>query len=767
MTHEARTTRAARHRTAGRHAEGLFPMMVLAAAASLAVSAPANAQQEPPAGAKDGTEARTPTRLEAVIVTAERRGENVRDVPNAISVLQGDLLDVLGSSGQDVRSMSARTPSLNIESSFGRAFPRFYIRGLGNTDFDLNASQPVSLLLDDVVQENPLLKGFPMFDIARVEVLRGPQGTLFGRNSPAGVIKFESELPRLGKSAGYVSLGIGSYHALNAEGAMNIPISDTLAARASFLSQSRGDWVTNTAPNPPNPGLEGYNDRAARFQLLYQPGTQFSALVNVHGRALKGTARLFRANIIKPGTNDLIDNFDVHQVSMDGRNSQEVNTDGESVRLKWTFGDVSLTSITAHEHVWALSRADVDGGYGAAFAPPSGPGVIPFPVETADGLPKHRQLTQELRLQSDYKTGLNWLAGLYYFDERIVVDSFSYDSLKGNVQNGYAQQKQDNKAAAAYGSLIYPLGDDLKLRGGLRYTHDSKDFTATRYQSPFGAPNVTASAAPRDSDVSWDLSATYTLNKDVNLYARAAKGFRAPTVQGRLLFGDTISVGDSERVLSFEAGTKANLLDKRAQVSFNVFRYTVKNQQLTARKTGTFYEEINAERTVGQGFELDLRANVTDNLLVSASLSRNSTHIRDKNLVATSCNCTNLNPPAPGGGVYVDGNPLPQAPAWVGSLTARYSTPAPNGGEFYAFTDWSYRGRANNGLAESVEYTLKPLLEGGLRLGYVSPKGNFEAAVFGRNITNKIQATGGLDFNNLAGMVNEPRTFGIQLRSSF
>ena len=134
----------------------------------------------------------TATTLDAVQVTAQRRVENIQDVPVSISTISSEKLDVLASGGNDVRFLSARVPSLNIESSYGRAFPRFYIRGLGNTDFDLNASQPVSLIYDDVVQESPLLKGFPVFDLERIEVLRGPQGTLFGRNTPAGVVKFES-----------------------------------------------------------------------------------------------------------------------------------------------------------------------------------------------------------------------------------------------------------------------------------------------------------------------------------------------------------------------------------------------------------------------------------------------------------------------------------------------------------------------------------------------------------------------------------------------
>ncbi|MCY7388500.1 MAG: Plug domain-containing protein, partial [Burkholderiales bacterium] len=149
-------------------------------------------------------------KIETVTVTAERRSENINDVPNSISTLSGEKLDIINSSGQDVRALSGRVPSLNIESSFGRAFPRFYLRGYGNTDFRLNASQPVSLVYDDVVQENPILKGFPMFDIDQIEVLRGPQGTLFGRNSPAGVVKFDSVKPRQQQEA-YLTLSAATY----------------------------------------------------------------------------------------------------------------------------------------------------------------------------------------------------------------------------------------------------------------------------------------------------------------------------------------------------------------------------------------------------------------------------------------------------------------------------------------------------------------------------------------------------------------------------
>ena len=161
----------------------------LAAALALAFSATGFA---PAAWAQASAEA---GKLQTVTVTAERREGNIKDVPSAVYSLSGEKLDIINSSGQDVRMLSGRVPSLNIESSFARAFQRFYIRGYGNTHFRSNASQSMSLVYDGEVRENPILKGFPAFDLAAIEVRAGPQGTLSGRNTPAGVVKFDSVKP--------------------------------------------------------------------------------------------------------------------------------------------------------------------------------------------------------------------------------------------------------------------------------------------------------------------------------------------------------------------------------------------------------------------------------------------------------------------------------------------------------------------------------------------------------------------------------------------
>ena len=219
------------------------------------------------------------SQLEIIQVTARKRVENAQEVPVAVSALQGDNLDAYSSAGMDIRFMNARIPSLSVESSYGRTFPRFYIRGLGNTDFDLNASQPVSLVVDEVVQENPVFKGFPVFDLERIEVLRGPQGTLFGRNTPAGLVKFDSVKPSQ-EFDGYAALSYSTFNSIDFEGAVGGGITDNLSARLSVLKQTRDDYIDNRAPdNHIDDVTGGYDEQAARLQFLYEDG-DFNALLN-------------------------------------------------------------------------------------------------------------------------------------------------------------------------------------------------------------------------------------------------------------------------------------------------------------------------------------------------------------------------------------------------------------------------------------------------------------------------------------------------------
>lgn len=723
-----------------------------------------------PALAQEATPAKDKTQLDTVVITAERRAENIKDVPNAVAKISGEKLDVLASGGQDLRFLSGRVPSLNIESSFGRAFPRFYIRGYGNTDFRLNASQPVSVIVDDVVQENPILKGFPIFDTAAVEVVAGPQGTLFGRNTPAGVVKFDSVKPSQ-KQDGYASVTVGNYGTVNLEGAANLPLGGDWAARISAQSQRRSDWVDNTAANAPTPKTEGYRDSAVRAQVLFEPHKQFSALANVHFRDLNGSPRLFRANAIKRGTNDLADGFQDDKVAFGGVNEQTLRQSGGSLRLKWALDGLNIYSITGGEHVKPLSRGDIDGGVAGA------PG-IPFQSETGSGMNGHRQLTQEVRFESNVPGPLSWQAGVYLFDEKYTIDNITYN-VTTHVDNDHIYTEQTNKAYAAFGSVNYAVSNELKLRAGLRYTKDKKDLSTTHAGSGAFNTSTGVTAHTDDGKFSGDLSATYKLDDSTNLYARYANGFRASSMQNASAFAGQSQAGP-ENVNSYEIGFKSELLKRTLRLSGSLFTYTVKDLQLTAVGGSTNATRLlNAKKATGNGAELNLEALITPDFMVTFGGSLNNTKIKDAGLGVPPGGSLNTAPfgqpavyptvhdPIVNGNAMVDGNPLPNAPKWTANLTARYSIPLASGDEVYVYTDWAYRSKVNFFLYDATEFTGKALTEGGLRVGYLWGNGKYEAAGFVRNVTNQIRVTGAIDFNNLTGFINEPRTYGVQLKAMF
>jgi iron complex outermembrane receptor protein len=757
---------------------------VLATAALLAAARPALAQ--PPAGASQAppaaAQAQAPEErlriLEEITVTAQKREENIQEVPLSVTALSADELTLLSAGAADVKTLSARVPSLLLESSFGRAFPRFYIRGLGNTDFDLNASQPVSMIVDEVVLENPILKGMPLFDVRRTEVLRGPQGTLFGRNTPAGIVKFDTVKPSR-ETDGFARVSYGTYDNVDFKAAVGGALSDTVTARASLAYQSQSDWIDNTFTQQ-NDALGGQRTWAGRLQLLFEPSEKFHALANVHGWDLDGTARIFRANIIEKGTDELVDGFEQDKVSQDGLNQQKIREYGGALKLDYEFGTATLTSVTGYETLDKMySRGDIDGGYGAVFAPPSGPGLIPFPSESADGLPKLDQFTQELRLASHTKGRLDWLLGFYYFDESLKAETFSYDSLTpGNPQDGYAFQTQDATSWAGFASIDFRPTDRWALKGGLRYTTDQKDFAAERPDPTFQLPTVRPIQVSTDADlVTWDLSATYRATDDVHLYTRVGTGFRAPSIQGRILFcadfeggenpaTNCVSVADEEKITSFEVGVKTEIA-RKLRLNVDGYLYEVDGQQIVA--VGGQYNTatlLNADKTTGYGFEADLDYAPSSDWLFTLGASYNHTEIDDPNLAVAPCGggCTVMSPIVDGL-ARVDGNPLPHAPEWMfsGIIDYRHVVGA---GVFKASAEWAYHSEKSFFLYQSKEFR-GDSFELGARVAYAFSNGRFEVGAFGRNLTDEVIVQNGIDFDNLTGMTNEPRTIGFELVTKF
>jgi iron complex outermembrane recepter protein len=746
----------------------------------------AQPKKEEPAQPKKEEEAKPVGHyVEEMIVTAEKRPEDIQKIPVAVSTLSGGDLGIILTAGPDIRAISGRVPSLTLESSFGRAFPRFYIRGLGNTDFDLNASQPVSMVVDEIVMENPIVKGMPLFDLDRIEVLRGPQGTLFGRNTPAGVIKFDTRRPSQEFESNF-SASYGTYNNVDINGGIGGSLSKTLSARFSVLSQTQDNWVDNkwSGYTGTNPALGAYQTTAYRLQFLWEPSKDFSALLNMHGWDVNGTARIFRANIIKKGSNDFVPGFRQDVVYQDGQNAQKIHSKGAMLRLDYNFGPATLTSVTGYETLNQMySRGDIDGGYGCGFCGLSnGPGFVPFPSETADGIPSLGQTTEELRLASNGPGPFQWLVGAYYFNEKVDIDSYSYDSLTaGNPQNGFATQQQTTDSYAAFASLDYKLSEDWDIKAGVRYSNDKKDFAANR-PWPIAGTNI-ATIAPitehtSDNNVSGDLSAEYRVNPNVNLYGKLATGYRGSSIQGRILFctdpngganpaTTCVSVAKPETIKSFEVGLKSILADQRLRLNLAAYVFQMDDQQLTA--VGGKYNTatlLNAKRVNGHGLEADIDFIASQNVYMSFGASWNPTKLDDRNLTVAPCGggCTVTNP-IKNGLVYINGNSLPYAPEWIFSGVFNVqSDPASKG--YFGSLDWAYSSDKHFFLYESKEFH-SDSLELGLRLGYGWNSDKYEVAVFARNLLNAKILQGAIDFDNLTGMTNEPRIIGVEFNAKF
>jgi len=753
--------------------------LILLVLVMVAIGMPTQAQEEAEEPADENEMA---VMVGEITVTAQRREENIQDVPVSMTAIQGEDLEALSAGAPDVRVLSGRVPSLVMESSFGRAFPRFYIRGLGNPDFDLNASQPVSMMVDEVVLENPVVKGMPLFDLDRVEVLRGPQGTLFGRNTPAGVVKFETRRPTLGEAGGNFRASFGTFNTFDVSGGVNVPLGDKFAMRFSALYQERDDWVNNDYTDGPVKELGGYTTGAGRFQLLWAPTDNFDALLNLHAWDVDGTARIFRANILKPGGGGLVDDFRQDTVHIDGQNSQVIQSVGGSLRFDWDFGAATLTSITGFEKINnMLSRGDIDGGYGASFTGNYGPGFIPFPSESADGIPNLDQLTQEFRLASNGNATIDWLVGAYYFNEDFQADTFSFNSLApGNPRDGYAFQTQETTSYALFGSLDFHLGEKWDLTAGLRYTSDEKDFSAERPDPTFQLPTFQPITEHTDADnVSWDLSATYKANSNVNIYGRVATGFRAPSIQGRILFcadfegglnPDTncVTVADSEEIISFEIGAKTILAENKLRLNVAAYTFEVTDQQITAvggeNNTAAL---LNAAKTEGYGLEADIEWTPSAHVFMTFGASYNPTEIKDPNLTVAPCGggCTVLDPINADGLALIDGNSLPHAPDVIfnGIINFR-SDPVHKG--FFGTLDWAYYSKKQFMLYESAEFQ-DDSLEVGLRFGYGWSQAKYEVALFSRNLLDEKIVRGGIDFNNLTGFTNDPRIIGLEFVGRF
>ena len=709
--------------------------------------------------------------LEEILVTAQKREQTLSEVPAAVSAITGELVrDYLGGA-QDIRALAARVPGLNIETSNGRTQPRFYLRGLGNIDFDVNANQPVAMIFDEIALENNTLRSLPIFDIQRIEVLKGPQGSLFGRNTNAGAIKIDSVRPGEERN-GYFIASYGSRETFIVEGASNFALSDTFLMRASLKYQERGKWIDNTY-NGPGDDFGAFDEFAWRLQFLWEPSDSFSGHLKLHGFNQDGSdPNVFYANAIAVGTSGLRPEFNEKIASHDFGDIATLDLDhyGGALNLQWDFDNgMRFTSITGYDKLENFQSADVDGG--EVSFDPADEGVLGkqlwFGVATGDGLDDLEQLTQEFRLSGEADR-LFYQVGFYYFDEDfdLLNRSFHFPPESAIVS-------QQTTSWALFGQAQYELNDAWSLTVGGRWTDDDKDLQV-RPAFPDGTVNPD-SISVSDDFFNWDVAVSWDANEEWTWYGRIATGSRGPVTLGRFGF---VSSARTEDTLAGEIGFKSTLMDGRARWNTSVYTFRNDDQQLTATGgVANVNQLLNADQVNGYGLETEFDLLVTENLFLSANLSYNDTEIDDPELRDDLCgstpSCTPLDPIAgmrdgpfgPVTEVFIDGNPLPRTPEWIFNFILQYTYPIQNG-DLYFNTDWNYRDESNLFLHESIEFVQEDRWLGGIRAGYVTD-GGLDFALVGRNITDEVVVEGGINFLNLTAFVNEPAYWGFEFRASF
>ncbi|MBL4712676.1 MAG: TonB-dependent receptor [Gammaproteobacteria bacterium] len=469
--------------------------------------------------------------LEIITVTSQKRLQRLQDVPVAIRAFtENELKDLGVTSATDIANA---IPNVELNSAGGNGNQIITIRGIGLNDFALNNTPTAAVHIDEVPLSSNAMTGFALFDIERVEVLKGPQGTLFGRNSTAGVINFITQKPT-DVTEGYITATVGNYDTLNFEGAVGGALSDEVTARFSFKKENSDEgFQTNT--NPDVSWTEnGKVDRwAARFQLMWT-GENTTILANIHGGGDKSEPWLPQAEgttgangapcasalVGRPDpTECFINGFfgasyqgisdtdgDVTSGSYDFKPSADDEYAGASLRIDHELDFATLTSITSFDNFRYRHQVDLDGIAGMDLQEIAG--FIGLPIN--DTWQKSNvlnqledfevdQITQEIRLTSTGDSKLQWLTGLFYAAEDITnttgygSDNFGlFVSLPPDF-GGYGaiiestgavfnhEFSQENTSYAAFVQLDYALSDKTNVSFGTRYTKDEKDFTNQSY----------------------------------------------------------------------------------------------------------------------------------------------------------------------------------------------------------------------------------------------------------------------------------------------
>ncbi len=713
--------------------------------------------------------------LEEVTVTAQKREQSVQDVGIAITAYTGDQLEQLGfSSAQQVTAMA---PGVQTVQPNGEANYSVAIRGVANSDFTTNVESPVALYVDEVYISQMSGAGFMLYDTERVEVLRGPQGTLFGRNATGGLVHYISRKPTE-ELNGYIKGTVGDYDQYKVEGAIGGG-NDVVAGRFSASYHTNDGYITNRLDRGNK--LNNADDKSYRAQLLFTPTADLDILLNVrHGEQDIDTGFFENVSSVTPGKltpkvfnpvlGYLDNDGDVYAGDYDRPGFNDLETNGYTGTIKWAFGDINFTSITDFSTVERKYIEDSD--------------ASPVPVFNFFLNTDSEQFSQELRLDGATDS-IKWVAGLYYMSLDIndsngaITDPFIgpvYDDIglartpgsEAGLNNPYTSKLD---SYSAFGQLEYALSDALTLIVGARYIQDEKDFSysinATEFLNPTQrnfdaksnlAQNVELAAyrgSRDDNEWSGRLELDWAVNDDMLVYASYNRGVRgggynAPIfpLNPPLDYNDATMSYDPEQLDAFEVGFKNTYFDGIMRLNGAVYYYDYNDYQaffITGIDTITFNTDAES-----RGGELELQASPVDGLDIMLGAAYND-----------------INVSLPGGDV-----PSVKSPKWNLNAMVRYEWPM-LGGYMAAQGDIVYLSEHFFALTGAETVRENGYAVSNVRLTYTSQNRDWEVAAFVDNVTDEeyLVQTFDLSGTDVFGMTEQyygrPQWWGVSATYRF
>ncbi|HWU81188.1 MAG TPA: TonB-dependent receptor [Caulobacter sp.] len=716
--------------------------------------------------------------IEEIVVTAQKRAENLQDVPVSVTALTADALSARGVN--NVLALNNMTPGMRISANDAAANPKIYIRGVGLSDFNPNASSGVGVYVDGVYIGSPLAQMAGFFDLAQVEVLRGPQGTLYGRNTNGGAINITTKRPSQTFAAD-ASLEYATFNAVTAEAAVGGPIvADKLAFRAA------GQWVKDdgyTYNRVTGNDVNAADHWAGRLSVLYTPNDDFELLAQVNRYVNRGDAiapqhrALFPATAAATGPDglcaanayasgactDLLGYADTDgnpraiDANLEGKD--KVDLFGASAQAIWSFNNLQLVSVTAWQ--WA-HRNDLENTDGS-----------PAQMLEINYRSRQQQFTQELRLQSNNPSGrLNWLVGGYFMDET-VEDNTRQDTLRDlrplfaapdnptglSPENSVAvfgwPYTQKTKGYAVFGQADYKLTDKLTGTVGLRWSADDKHMN---YQSQIEDGLIvllTSDQKKTFSAFSGRLGLRYEVSDDANVYATYNRGYKSGGFFGGLATTpEEVEPYDNETLDAYEVGLKSEFMDRRVRLNVSGFYYDYKNQQVFAqalRNGLTVLVLDNAANSKVYGGEAEITARPIQPLTLTAGVSL--LHAKYGEYFSEGQDFT--------------GNRLPQSPKVMFNVAATYVAPLANGAAIVANVDANYSSKVyfDNSNAERLSQDAAWIA--GAQVSWRSPDQKIEVGAFARNVFDKTYVVSISNIDSLGEdllSMNRPRSIGAFLR---